>query len=63
MLNGLHQVADWMFVGCITQVMRRRMKIDLRTGDLFVSEEVTDGDNVDALVNEVRSKGVAKSMR
>ena len=62
MLNGLHQVADRMLVGRFTQVVRGRMKVDLRAGHLLVTQEVANGDDVDALVHEVRGERVSQTV-
>jgi hypothetical protein len=63
MLDGLKQVCDRMSIGRCAQILRGDMQINLRAGDLSMTKEISNGDNVSAGADQMRCECMAQSMR
>ncbi len=52
-----------MFVRGRTKILCRHVQINLRTRDLFVTEKITNGNDVNAGLDEMCCERMAKTMR
>lgn len=63
MIDRVQELPDRVFLGGRSQVISRDVQIDLRAGDLLVTEKIAYGDQVDSGLHEMRCERVAQSMR
>lgn len=62
MFNGLHELADRMFLCSRPKIFCRDMQVDLSTCDLFVAKQIANRDEVGSGPNKVRRERVSKSV-
>lgn len=63
MLHGTQQRADRMSRCSGSEILGRDVQVDLRAGDLPMSEEITNGYEPNAFAHEVSRKSVAHAVR
>ena len=59
MLDGREQSSDRVQIGRVAQVLCRDMQIDLRAGDLSMTQEIANRDEPDTGAHEVRRERMA----
>ncbi len=52
-----------MFVGCLAQVLRGQVDVDLGAGDLLVTQKIAQRDQAHSFLHQVRGEGVPKLVR
>ena len=63
LLHAFDQLAYRMLLRGVPEVLCGEMNIDLRAGDLFVAQEVSERDQADAFLDQVGCESVAQPMR
>ena len=53
MFNGAEEPCDRVALGCLAQVMRGHVQINLRARDQAMSKKIADRDEVDAFAHQV----------